>query len=120
MTGLLGDLWVFKVDLGWSWISGNSKIGKALDGSPSPRKLSHIWIDEKGDLLLFGGIADDGGFRLITVSRNENTVSWTFNDGSESKWEFDKNEYDSELLRLENEISKLSVTLEPQHVLFPE
>src|SRR5690349_12801999 len=66
MTGLLGDLWVFKVDLGWSWISGNSKIGKALDGSPSPRKLSHIWIDEKGDLLLFGGIADDGGYFILS------------------------------------------------------
>jgi hypothetical protein len=78
---------------------------------------------ESGDFLILTclcGIADDGGFQLITVSRNENTVNWTFNDGSKSKWEFDKNEYDAELIRLENEISKLSVLLEPKDVLFPE
>jgi len=78
---------------------------------------------ESGDYLIITclcGIADDGGFQLITVTRKEQTVKWNFNDGSNAEWEFDKNQYDSELFRLENEIQHLTVPLEPRHVIFPE
>jgi hypothetical protein len=79
--------------------------------------------NNSGDFLILTcmcGVADDGGFNLITVDRGENLVKWTFNDDTKIKWTFDKVQFDQELLQLETQVQNLKLPLEPKNVLFPE
>jgi hypothetical protein len=82
-------------------------------------------INNSGQYLILTcicGIADDAGFDLVDVERKENSVSWKFNDESNWNWEFPKEEYDSEIRRIEKEINELDMNfpLEPANVIFPE
>jgi len=79
--------------------------------------------DNSGDYLILTcvcGIADDARFDLVTVDRGEKTVKWTFNDDSYIVWEFDKADCDLKLSKLNSQIEKLIVKLEPTNVIFPE
>lgn len=80
-------------------------------------------LDNSGEFLILTcvcGIADDAGFNLVTVDRGEKEIKWTFNDDTDIVWRFDKTDYDLKLLRLNVQIEKLIVNLEPTNVTFPE
>jgi hypothetical protein len=79
--------------------------------------------DNSGDFLILTcvcGIADDAGFNLVRVERGEKKIKWTFNDDTDIVLEFDKADYDLKLLKLNSQIEKLTVNLEPSNVIFPE
>lgn len=79
--------------------------------------------DLSGDFLIITcvcGVADDAGFDFIGVNRASKSVIWTFNDDTGIVWEFDKDDYDLKIGHLEKEIARLTVTLEPTSVVFPE
>jgi hypothetical protein len=79
--------------------------------------------DNSGDFLILTcvcGIADDAGFKLVTVDRGEKEIKWTFNDDTDIVWKFDKADYDLKLLNLNSQIEKLTVNLEPTNVIFPQ
>lgn len=79
--------------------------------------------DNSGDFLILTcvcGIADDAGFNLITVDRNDGMIRWTFNDDTDIVWEFDKTNYELKLSKLNAQIENLTVKLEPTNVIFPE
>ena len=93
------------------------------------RKGVVVWDELKKTLLSSGdyliltcmcGVADDGGFNLVTVQRNDSYVTWTFNDDSGVALIFDKFQYDMEVSSLGSEINELIVPLEPSNVVFPE
>jgi hypothetical protein len=105
--------------------------GVNLITTTKDRKGVIVWdeikktLNQSGEYLILTcvcGIADDAGFDLVNVERNENTVSWKFNDESNWFWEFPKADYDHEIKRLEKEINELdiSIPLEPDKVMFPE
>jgi hypothetical protein len=92
------------------------------------RKGVIVWDELKktransGDFLILTcvcGIADDAGFNLITVDRDDEMIRWTFNDDTDIVWEFGQTDYDLKLSKLNSQIEKLSVKLEPTNVLFP-
>ncbi len=79
--------------------------------------------DNSGKFLILTcvcGVADDGGFQLVTVEHGETIVKWIFNDETKLLWEFDKMDYDLKLSKLDSQIEKLTVPLEPTNILFPE
>lgn len=79
--------------------------------------------DRSGDFLILTcvcGVADDAGFNLVTVDRGLRNIKWTFNDDTGIIWEFDKTDYDLKLSKLYSQINRLTVTLEPTNVTFPE
>jgi hypothetical protein len=93
------------------------------------RKGVIVWDELKkteensGEFLILTcvcGVADDAGFNLVTVDRRETTIKWTFNDDTDIVWEFDKANYDLNLLTLKSQVEKLLVNLEPIRVVFPE
>ena len=95
----------------------------------SDRKGVIVWNELKktqaksGDFLILTrvcGIADDAGFKLVTVDRGEKVTKWTFNDDTGIVWEFDNADYDLKLSKLNSEIDKMTVNLEPTNVVFPE
>lgn len=73
---LLNDMWFYHVDKGdWQEISVSGE-------TPSPRRGSGCWTDEKNNLWMFGGYQDtskDG------VSMNLNNELWSFSI-SDRKW----------------------------------
>jgi hypothetical protein len=82
-------------------------------------------ITDSGQFLILTcvcGVADDAGFDLVDVERKENSVSWKFNDESNWNWEFPKEDYDNEIIRLGKDIKEMnnSFPLEPVNVIFPE
>ncbi len=89
--GYLSDLWKFDVTTSmWSWISGNSvpnslgtygtKGTASTFNKPSGRQGSVSWIDNTGNLWLFGGF----GKSSITTNGNLNDL-WKF-DMVSSQW----------------------------------
>jgi hypothetical protein len=73
-------------------------------------------LSSSGDYLILTcmcGVADDAGYNLVMVQRNDRSVSWTFNDNFGITWIFDKSLYDMEVIRLGLEIIELTVPLEP-------
>jgi hypothetical protein len=79
--------------------------------------------NNSGDFLIITcmcGVADDGGFKFVTIDRDENFVKWTFNDDTKINWTFDKAQFDQELLQLETKLQNLKLPLEPKNVQFPE
>jgi hypothetical protein len=79
--------------------------------------------NDSGDFLIFTcacGVADDGGFDLVTVDRGQEIVRWFFNDDTKIVWEFTKVDYDLKLSKLNSQIERHTVNLEPRNVIFPD
>lgn len=79
-----------------------------------------------GDYLILtdaSGIADDGGWKGITVRRTRKEVFWSLRqrDGILT-FTFAKDRYHSEIENVMAELQRLPVGIvaEPQHVIFPE
>jgi hypothetical protein len=79
--------------------------------------------DKSGDFLILTcvcGVADDAGFNYVTVDRGQRTIKWTFNDDTGIVWEFDKTDYEMKLSKLNSQVERLTMNLEPTNVVFPE
>ncbi|MFO0319445.1 MAG: Ig-like domain-containing protein, partial [Neisseriaceae bacterium] len=90
-SGFLNDLWKYDISQGqWVWVSGSNTgnqkgnygiKGIASDSNvPGARMDSVSWVDNSGNLLLFGGYGYDESNR--TVSLND---LWKY-DISKSQW----------------------------------
>jgi hypothetical protein len=60
--GYLNDLWMYNISSGlWRWINGSPNINmggiyiREYYGAPGARNEAANWIDNKGNLWLFGG-----------------------------------------------------------------
>ncbi len=79
-----------------------------------------------GFFLIFtgvSGIADEAGWRKVNICHGKSIISWGFNfDDVFYSFNFEKNNYISEIMIVENLIKKLNdkYVLEPQYVFFPE
>src|SRR6185503_10337409 len=91
LPGLLSDLWKFD-GTNWTWVAGPATFGEAGVGVygtkgvpaagnyPGGRQGSASWVDDSGNLWLFGGTGYDA-----FGSRNELNDLWKFN-GSQWAW----------------------------------
>ena len=97
----LNDLWVFNPAKDtWTWISGSSQVGAlgiygtlgvaSVANAPGARSYSLSWIDDSGNLWLFGGIGNDstgGGGNLNDLWKfDPHFKTWTWEGGSDTRW----------------------------------
>lgn len=97
--GRLSDLWKYNVTLGeWTWVSGTSLMNQngiygtkgvpSTTNTPGGRYLGSTWIDNAGNLWLFGGYGNDGaggvGYLNDLWKFNPATMEWTWVGGSNS------------------------------------
>jgi len=97
--GLLNDLWKYSPSTNeWVWIKGNLEVNEAGNygtinvpdaaNIPSARRGSISWMDDDGDLYLFGGygIANDGTGLLNDLWKYETSSNeWTWMGGTASR-----------------------------------
>ncbi|NDJ34711.1 MAG: hypothetical protein GYB64_08570, partial [Chloroflexi bacterium] len=96
-SGLLNDLWRFDPDTGlWTWLGGSDGINQpgvygtedmpSMGSWPGARSGAASWIDESGNLWLFGGLGfDENGDEgaLNDLWRYDPVTGvWTWADGS--------------------------------------
>ncbi len=99
--GYLNDLWEFNPDTNeWAWVSGSSTVGSnvgqpgvygtlgtpAAENTPGGRTQAASWIDNSGNLWLFGGVGYDVGGSYCDLNDlwefNPSTNEWTWMNGS--------------------------------------
>jgi N-acetylneuraminic acid mutarotase len=94
-TGLFNDFWRFdKASSVWTWLNGSDQVGSAgsynTQRTPNPtnypgaRRDSVSWIDQNGDLWLFGGFgkALSDGYLNDLWWFNKTSTIWTWMNGS--------------------------------------
>jgi hypothetical protein len=91
-TGSISSLWKFSPSTGlWTWVGGSkdpdappvygSQGLAAASNDPGARALASSWVDNSGDVWLFGGSSDLGSLNdLWTYSAS--TGQWTWVGGS--------------------------------------
>ena len=91
--GLLNDLWKFD-GTNWTWVSGSILTGQtgtygtpgvaATTNIPGARYEAVSWIDNSGNLWLFGGTGDDstGAYGDLNDLWKFDGTNWTWVSGS--------------------------------------
>jgi N-acetylneuraminic acid mutarotase len=87
-VGYLNDLWKFN-GTNWTWVSGSNTTNQPgvygtkgvadQNNVPGARYVAVSWTDASGNLWLFGGINDSGGFNDLWKFDG---VNWTWVSGS--------------------------------------
>jgi hypothetical protein len=93
--GLFSDLWKYDIETNmWTWMKGDSTVNNepihgiqgipSINNSPGGRiEFSTAWVDNSGDLWLFGGRAISGTEYYNDLWRyNINSNMWTWMKGS--------------------------------------
>lgn len=86
-SGEANDLWKFDTTaLEWTWMSGSSSLNESgsygklgtpdAANVPGARSASTGWIDQEGNLWLFGGIGLTSGNDLWSFSTSSNEWTW--------------------------------------------
>ena len=92
-TGCLNDLWKFD-GTNWTWVSGSSALNQAGTyvaigeaGTPGSRYGSVSWIDNNGNLWLFGGYGYDsaGNYGYLNDLWEFNGTNWIWVSGSSTR-----------------------------------
>jgi len=100
-VGSLNDLWKFSPATGqWTWVSGSATVATATNAigvygtkgvaaatnTPGARESATAWIDAKGNLWLFGGLAYDSTGNQAAINDlweyTPSTGQWTWVSGS--------------------------------------
>jgi len=90
-TGMvpMNDLWQYNPQTGqWTWVSGGSPVAYGTRGVPSvnnappARSGAMMWGDPDGNIWVFGGEANGGGFYNDLWKFNSVTGEWTWVSGS--------------------------------------
>lgn len=97
--GRLSDLWKYNVSLNeWTWVSGTSLMNQngiygtkgvaSTTITPGGRYQSTSWVDNSGNLWLFGGYGNDAsggvGYLNDLWKFNPSTTEWTWVAGTNS------------------------------------
>ena len=97
-SGYLNDLWVYSSSLNeWKWVSGSDNVNQigvygtkgvaSVNNSPGARIGSSNWVDQVGNLWLFGGSGYDKngaiGYLNDLWKYNISTNEWTWVSGTD-------------------------------------
>lgn len=95
-AGAYGDLWKYDITADeWTWMSGSNIIGSAgvygtqgiaaSGNMPGSRwECTSSWVDDAGNLWLFGGLLQAGGVMNDLWTYNISTNLWTWINGSQT------------------------------------
>jgi hypothetical protein len=92
-SGKFKDLWVFNpATREWTWMSGSTTQGSAgvygtqgvasASNVPGARTAAQSWVDNNGNLWLFGGFDESGRFLDDLWEFNPSSKYWTWVSGS--------------------------------------
>jgi len=79
--------------------------------------------ESSGKYLLFTcscGVADCSGWDYIKIMHNSENIIWDFEHENLFHFEFNKEEYNSEINRIKKELKAKKIILEPTFVTYPE